>query len=312
MIDWSTKTIPNLLHDLDTDIDRGLSTDEAAKRLTQNGKNRPVGKSFIGESFFSWCMNQLPLVLLYSGALFLLITPHFLAKSEKLSLEVFSSTIFVSIVFFIKISLRIYQRQKVISSRQKIWSSSEVQVPVMRDGTIVWLLPHLVVQGDLILLFPGGYVAADARIVETQEMVSDESPIFRRSVFSTKIADVLEPNKPLTEQRNILFGGTYVIDGQGRAIVVETGKNLQINQRNQQSYSENDELESDAENTGNFLTQSFTIIGGLVSLFFLALYYLAQPFSFWSSQSLSEILIKLALVYSVLLVVVPFDLKNLV
>ena len=118
MIDWSTKTIPNLLHDLDTDIDRGLSTDEAAKRLTQNGKNRPVGKSFIGESFFVWCMNQLPLVLLYSGALFLLITPHFLAKSEKLSLEVFSSTIFVSIVFFIKISLRIYQRQKVTSNRQ--------------------------------------------------------------------------------------------------------------------------------------------------------------------------------------------------
>ena len=60
MIDWSTKTIPNLLHDLDTDIDRGLSSDEAAKRLTQNGKNRPVGKSFIGESFFTWCMNQLP------------------------------------------------------------------------------------------------------------------------------------------------------------------------------------------------------------------------------------------------------------
>ena len=138
----------------------------------------------------------------------------------------------------------------------------------MRDGTIVWLLPHLVVQGDLILLFPGGYVAADSRIVETQEMVSDESPIFRRSVFSTKTADALEPNKPLTEQRNILFGGTYVIDGEGRAIVVETGKNLQINQRNQQSYSENDELESDAENTGNFLTKSFTIIGGLVSLFF--------------------------------------------
>ena len=229
MIDWSTKTIPNLLHDLDTDIDRGLSSDEAAKRLTQNGKNIPVGKSFIGESFFIWCMNQLPLVLLYSGALFLLITPHFLAKSENFSLEVLSSTIFVSIVFFIKISLRIYQRQKVISSRQEIWSSSEVQVPVMRDGTIVWLLPHLVVQGDLILLFPGGYVAADSRIVETQEMVSDESPIFRRSVFSTKIAEALEPNKPLTEQRNILFGGTYVIDGEGRAIVVETGKNLQIN-----------------------------------------------------------------------------------
>ena len=86
MIDWSTKTIPNLLHDLDTDIDRGLSSDEAAKRLTQNGQNIPVGKSFIGESFFIWCMNQLPLVLLYSGALFLLITPHFLAKSENFSL----------------------------------------------------------------------------------------------------------------------------------------------------------------------------------------------------------------------------------
>ena len=52
MIDWSTKTIPNLLHDLDTDIDRGLSSDEAAKRLTQNGQNIPVGKSFIGESEF--------------------------------------------------------------------------------------------------------------------------------------------------------------------------------------------------------------------------------------------------------------------
>ena len=312
MIDWSTKTIPNLLHDLDTDIDRGLSADEAAKRLIQHGKNSPVGKSFIGESFFSWCVNQLPLLLLYSGALFLLIIPHFLAKSEQLSLEVISSTIFISIVFFIKISLRIYQRQKIISNRQKIWSASEVLVPVMRDGTIVWLLPHLVVQGDLLLLFPGGYVAADARIVETEEMVSDESPIFRRSVFSTKTADVLEQSKPLTEQRNILFGGTYVIDGQGRAIVVETGKNLQINQRHQQSSLENDELESDAENTGNFLTNSFTIIGVLISLFFFALYYFAQPFSFRSSQSLSEILIKLAPVYSILLVVVPFDLKHLI
>jgi len=313
MTDWSTKTIPNLLHDLNTDLERGLSSEEAARRLLKNGENSPVGKNSTGASFLGWCSQQLSFFILYLGLILLLISPHLLLKEELFPRETMLSIIFVSFVCILKLSLRFYQRQKSLSNMLKIWSASEVQVPVIRDGKIVWISPHTVVQGDLLLLIAGGYIAADARIVETEEMVADESSIFRRSVFSTKTADSSESNdKPITEQKNLLFGGTYVVDGQGRAVVVETGKKLQINKYFQQFNSENTELESDAENTGNYLVKNLTLIGILLSVILFSFYYLTKPFSLFTSEFLSQFLSNLSLVYSVLLVAIPIDLRYLI
>ena len=116
MTDWSTKTIPNLLHDLNTDLERGLSSEEATRRLLKNGENSPVGKNSTGARFLGWCSQQISFFILYLGLIFLLISPHLLSKEELFPQKTTFSIIFVSFVCILKLSLRFYQRQKSLSN----------------------------------------------------------------------------------------------------------------------------------------------------------------------------------------------------
>ena len=106
-------------------------------------------------------------------------------------------------------------------------------IKVIRQGKLEKCTPEDVVPGDLLSLSAGDYVPADARIIESEGLMTDESALFGTEVPTDKTsADIPDDALPPEKQRNMAFGGTYIVAGHGSAIVVKTGTQLEIwNQR---------------------------------------------------------------------------------
>ncbi|HIK18337.1 MAG TPA: HAD-IC family P-type ATPase [Leptolyngbyaceae cyanobacterium M33_DOE_097] len=94
---------------------------------------------------------------------------------------------------------------------------------VMRDGVVAEIRAQEVVLGDLLLLRPGSYVAADARLIEAQHLSVDESALTGESlpVFKT-VEPLLEDDLPLGDRTNMVYMGTLITGGRGLAVVVAT------------------------------------------------------------------------------------------
>ena len=102
-------------------------------------------------------------------------------------------------------------------------------IKVIRQGKFEKCAPEDIVPGDLLSLTAGDYVPADARIIESEGLMIDESALFGTEGPVEKIStDIPESALPPEKQNNIAFGGTYVVAGHGFAIVVKTGEQIEI------------------------------------------------------------------------------------
>ena len=101
---------------------------------------------------------------------------------------------------------------------------------LIRDGVVEEKSTEGVVPGDLLVLRPGSYVVADARLTETEHLTVDESALTGESMPVEKTTDVLTNGCeiPLAERRNMVYMGTLVIGGQGLAVAVATGRYTEI------------------------------------------------------------------------------------
>jgi len=118
------------------------------------------------------------------------------------------------------------EAEKTIDSLQKL---VQPRAEVLRDGT-----PHIVpvesvVRGDILILKPGTYVAADARIISASRLSIDESMLTGESMPAGKTVEPLQGDTiPLADRKNMAYMGTLVTGGQGIAIVTATGRFTEI------------------------------------------------------------------------------------
>ena len=104
---------------------------------------------------------------------------------------------------------------------------------VIRDGNIKEIGAEQVVPGDILVLRPGSYVAADARLIEAHHLSIDESALTGESMPVLKSAEAISPDSitpdvPLADRVNMVYMGTLVTGGQGLAVVVATGRFTEI------------------------------------------------------------------------------------
>ncbi|HEX9117047.1 MAG TPA: cation-transporting P-type ATPase, partial [Anaerolineae bacterium] len=106
---------------------------------------------------------------------------------------------------------------------------AEPTAAARRGGRTVEVPVETIVPGDLILLEAGRRTPADARLLEAYGLAADESSLTGESLPAEKAADaVLFPAAPLAEQRNLVFAGTVIARGRGRAVVTATGPATQL------------------------------------------------------------------------------------
>ena len=104
-------------------------------------------------------------------------------------------------------------------------------VVVMRDGVRSEIAFDQVVPGDLLILSPGAYIPADARLINANNLTVDESALTGESLpVNKRDADTFEPTTPLGERANMVHMGTTVSGGNGLAVVTASGKRTEIGQ----------------------------------------------------------------------------------
>ena len=204
----------------------GLSSQEAADRLAKVGPNKlDEGKSVSLLQRFLKELADPMIIILIVAAVVSGITAVYSGES-------FADVIIIMIVVVINAVLGVLQEskaEKAIAALQEIAAATS---KVLRDGKQVSIRSEELVPGDVILLEAGDAVPADARIMESASMKIEEAALTGESVPVSKLVDTLmlngEKDIPLGDRKNMVYMGSTVVYGRGRAVVTGTGMQTEM------------------------------------------------------------------------------------
>ena len=202
---------------LQTDIKRGLTTQEAESRLQKYGSNElKEGK---GKNpfllFLSEFSDFLVLILIAAAAVSFFL-------GERIDAFMILAIVAINgIVGFIQE----YRVERAIQHLKKLITS---QTKIYRDGILLQISSKELVPGDLIILEEGQKVPADIRLDQSFSLSTIEAPLTGESTPISKISDSLSGELPVADQKNMVFSGTIISSGSGLGIVVSTGMNTEI------------------------------------------------------------------------------------
>jgi Ca2+-transporting ATPase len=196
---------------------KGLTKNEAKKRLADYGLNKikEMKKKSTLKMFIEQFTSILVLVLIFGGLVSFLIGETIDATA------IFVIVILNGIVGFIQE----YKAEKSIEALKKLES---LKARVLRDGKEIEVHANELVPGDIIFLSEGDKIPADARIIESMYLEVDESLLTGESRPVAKKLGVLKEKIPLGDQKNMVFSGTLITRGHGKAVVVRTGMDTEI------------------------------------------------------------------------------------
>jgi len=209
---WHTLSVEQTLERLSSGP-RGLTEDEATKRLQEHGPNELQARSHI--SPWSILLEQFKNVLI---VILLLAT----ALSAFLGHGVEAIAITVIVLFAVILGfIQEYRAERAIEALREMAAPNAT---VIRDGREQRIPARDLVPGDLVLLATGDKVPADARLTEAVNLQTVEAPLTGESAPVEKHSTALpEEQLPAADQRNMTFAGTAVTYGRGRALIVATG-----------------------------------------------------------------------------------------
>ena len=213
-----------VLKQLNTDA-RGLSETEAAKRLEVYGRNElEQGKSSgVFRLFFSQFSDFMTILLIVAAAISGLIA--FLSKDSN---DLTDTFIILSIILLNAVvgTVQQFRADKAIENLKKLSAST---CKVRRNGIERHISCNELTVGDIVLLEEGDVVPADCRIIECNALSCDESALTGESVAVEKNAARIHGNKvALGGMTNTLFGSTYVVRGNGSAVVTSVGMGTEM------------------------------------------------------------------------------------
>jgi Ca2+-transporting ATPase len=197
---------------LGSDPKLGLSADEARSRLAQFGPNA-LPEAPRGSLFWVFLRQfQSPLVYL------LLV-----AAAVALALGELSDAIVIVVVVALNAAIGTFQEGRAERSLAALRSVAQQRARVLRGGQELEIAARELVPGDLISLQAGDAIGADARVVEAAQLNVAEAALTGESVPVQKAPSAVAEDAPLAERGSMLFAGTYLTAGRGRALVVATG-----------------------------------------------------------------------------------------
>lgn len=215
-----------VLEELHSDA-AGLSQQEAQMRLEQNGKNRLEAAK--GKSLLRRFLEQIadPMIIILLIAAFI---SGVLAVVEN---DSFTDVIIILAVVIINAVLGVYQESKAEKAIEALQEMSAATSKVLRDGQVQVIHSEDLVVGDVILLEAGDAVPADARVLESASLQVEEAALTGESVPVTKWIDLINledgaKDIPLGDRKNMLYMGSTVVYGRGRAVVTATGMDTEM------------------------------------------------------------------------------------
>ncbi|MBI3377855.1 MAG: cation-transporting P-type ATPase [Nitrospirae bacterium] len=197
--------------------ENGLSEEEAKRRLSEFGFNeiKEAKKKPLYIKFFKQFTHFLA-ILLWAAAFMSFLSEYFHPGEGMLTLGIaIIAVIFINAVFTF---IQEYRAEKALEELKKLLP---FYVKVLRDGKEKEIYARDVVHGDVLLLSEGDKVPADARLIETSGLRVNNAPLTGESEPMLRRHEAYEGE--FIESHNIVFAGTAVVSGSGRAVSFATG-----------------------------------------------------------------------------------------
>ena len=206
-VDPSVTGIDDVAKALNVNPDTGLSSAEAARRLEEFGPNRLKSKPPVPK----WKK-------------FLLQFKDNPAEAEAAPFD----CIVIVVILLLNAILGYVQENKAQAAVAELSKLTAPHSMVLRDGKVVEVATENVVPGDVLVIGEGDTIAADARLTAAASLRLGEASLTGESVPVAKQTAALDGVKSLGDRTNMVFNGTSVTQGTGRAIVTSTGMATQM------------------------------------------------------------------------------------
>jgi len=195
----------------------GLQEKEAEERLRKFGLNKlPEEKRLTGVKVF---LDQFKSPLIY-----ILVFAGFVT----LVLQDWTDSVVIFAAVFLNAGIGFFQENKASKIFDKLKKLTKERTVVIREGHEKEINQSHIVFGDIIVLRPGDKVPADARLIESLNLKVNEAALTGEWLASEKSLAVLPKKTPLADRTNMVYMGTVIEDGKGRAVVVSTGRDTEI------------------------------------------------------------------------------------
>lgn len=202
----------------------GLTQEEAGQRFAQYGPNKlDEGKKItLLQRFFQQLCDPMIIILLVAAAIS--------GVTAAYSGESFTDVFIILIVVLINAVLGVYQESKAEKAIEALQEMTAATSKILRDGKMVMLRSEELVPGDVVILEAGDAVPADCRILESASLKAEEAALTGESVPVEKEVEAIqsEGEVPLGDRRCMLYMGSTVVYGRGRAVVCSTGMNTEM------------------------------------------------------------------------------------
>jgi Ca2+-transporting ATPase len=217
-----------LLARLQTDPAHGLSEGDAARRLARDGANELPKPT--RESAFLKLLAQFanPIVLTLLAAAVIAIVEGASRKHDRLLVRFGDATAILLIVVLNAI-LGFFQERRAEAALAALEKMQTPNARVRRDDQVHVISAASIVVGDVLELEAGDAVPADARLLQTIDLAAEESALTGESSPVQKDARAcVADDAPLADRPTMLFVGTTLVRGKGRAVVVATGAHTEL------------------------------------------------------------------------------------
>lgn len=216
-MNWHTRSLQEI-HELTGSGMHGLSTEQAERRLREQGPNelhqarrQPAFMMFINQ------FRDFMILILLAAAVIAGMVGHA------------SDTIIILIIVLLNAILGFIQEYRAEKALEALKKLASPEATVLRDGERKIVKAEELVNGDLVILEAGDIIPADLRIAESFSLKVDESTLTGESVTVDKTEEtLLEPGLAIGDRVNMLYKTTLVTNGRASGIVVATGMHTEI------------------------------------------------------------------------------------
>ncbi|MEG2082033.1 MAG: cation-translocating P-type ATPase [Oscillospiraceae bacterium] len=211
--------------DLDSS-DAGLTTPQAERRIEQFGYNKldEGEKITLLQRFLAQLKDPMTIILLVAAAVS--------GVTAAYSGESFADVIIILTVVIINALLGVYQENKAEKAIEALQEMAAATSKVIRDGKQVSMKSSELVPGDIVVLEAGDAIPADGRIIESASLKIEEAALTGESVPVNKMIAALglsgEKDVPLGDRKNMVYMGSTVVYGRGRAVICNTGMTTEM------------------------------------------------------------------------------------
>jgi Ca2+-transporting ATPase len=218
MVNWFGQSTAEVLEAFHTEPVSGLTMAEARRRLADAGENRLLAKRKRSAWYlFAAQFGDFMVVVLLGAA----IVSGFLGEKAD-ALTIVAIVLLNAILGFIQE----YRAEQSLAALKKLTAP---QARVIRDRRLRVIAATDLVPGDLMVLESGDRIPADGRLINSVNLEVNEAPLTGESLAVAKDPEVVRTGNPAPgDQRNMVFSGTAVVNGRGRAIVTATGMRTEI------------------------------------------------------------------------------------